>query len=556
MKQFKLLLILTIFLVTTGSTLNAANKQVPTMPVSKLEKGMTGYGKTVFRDNTIDTFDVRVLGILNNVMPDQDMILIRAKKDLLQQTKIMSGMSGSPIYINGKLVGALAYSWPYEKEPLAGVTPIDNILNAGRRPELSPGQGKFTKIQTPLVASGLSGNARKSLKKNLKEHGVSTQIMTGGTTNSDKVSMRSESRLVPGSAVGAKLMSGDLNLTAIGTVTHRTDDRVYAFGHPFMNAGRIEFPMTTAFVHTYMPSLRSSFKIASPRKTVGTIVEDRQAAIVGQFDYKPNMIPINIDLSIPSHDFNENYSVNVVRNRFLSPGLINLAASNFAQSKINQLGINRLKSTISVTFENHKDLQFSQSSIVSGSFNPWAFIPLSQIWSNRFDRPEVEQVSIDLTLVPEQDSARIDETWVNKSTVKPGEKLTVFTRIKPFRSESKIRTSNIRLPSKLKGGNVKITVVPASMLSQLEASPVNLDQLINRYNSIKSPSKLATLLQFPAVSMKASGHRMDQLPLSIAGAYEILDQSKIKNQPSSIQSIKKTDWILSGQKSVSIQIDN
>ncbi|MFP4687594.1 MAG: peptidase S55 SpoIVB, partial [bacterium] len=287
------LFVITVFFVLAVSE-SYARTGADTLPVAGIEAGMEGYGRTVFSGTRIDTFAVKVLGVLENVMPGQDLILIRAESDTLHHTNIMSGMSGSPIYIGGRLIGALAYGWSFGKDPIAGVTPIENILKS-RQIEYSEPEGA-RRIVTPLIASGFSSAGLESLSENLRARGMPVEIMTGGSDKKEKTSAELEA----GSAVGVQLVRGDLNLAAIGTVTHVDNEgRVYAFGHPFLNAGQIDFPMTAASVETTFASLQSSFKIASPLQPLGAITEDRQASIVGELGRQPEMIPVNVELSRP-----------------------------------------------------------------------------------------------------------------------------------------------------------------------------------------------------------------------------------------------------------------
>lgn len=551
---------LALFFLLLPMTLTAdepdrARTSVDTLPVSRVEEGMTGYGKTVFENQTIDTFGVTVLGTLRDAMPDQDMILIRAEHPILESTQVMSGMSGSPIYVNGKLIGALAYSWGFAKEPIAGVTPIENIFQANRRYESSGGSNKGEQLRSLLTTNGFHGRFQSAIEEKFEELGFPVKTVATGSSGSTETEPNGPP-FEPGDAVGAQLMRGDLSMTAVGTVTHVDDGEVYAFGHPFMNSGRIEFPMTTATVHTPMPSLQSSFKISSPGRTVGAVTQDRQAAVVGETGNEPEMLPVTLNLRTSDGSFEKSYGVDVVRNRYLTPQLVSTAASNFASEKINQLGLNRVESRIHVELENSEDIVLRESSVISGGFDPWAFLPLTSVWNNPFRSVDVEDVTIDMTMKPELEAAMIEDVWLGSNTLKAGETTTVFARIKPYRDESITLKTEFTVPSTVRGDRAKLHVVPGSALQGLQAEPESFDQLVSYLNTGRLDSELGVLLQIPELNLKASGHHLDRLPYSISGAFQRSTETTADFDAADLTSVLETDWVLEGNQSVNLRIQN
>lgn len=527
----------------------------PTMSPDKLEKGMTGHGLTVFEGTEAETFPVEVMGVLSNVMPDQDIILIKANTPLLNHTMIMSGMSGSPIYINGKLIGALAYSWSFEKEPIAGVTPIQNMRNAHQRDPLELDHDNLNKIATPMVATGFRPAIKDQIGRALDKEGLNAKFISGGqSSGAGSAEGKIEATLDRGSAVGVQLMRGDLSMTAIGTVTEVNDTGVFAFGHPFLGAGQVELPMTTARVHTYMPSYQSSFKLASPIEPVGTVTEDRQAAIVGRTGVTPSMLPVTINLSSPNQQFDDSYQIELVRDRFLTPGLLNSAIANFATSKLEQRGVNWIELDGTVRLDDGDQFTFSRTRLVSGSYSAWTFLPLAQLWSNRFQSFEPEEITLDITLHHGRESATIKDLWVNKSLDSNPAKLTVYTRIDPFRGSTTIRKSTIRLPSDINGQGIRLSAVPASQLKQLEASPTTFRQLISSMSVERSPKQLAIVMEIPSFSMNAAGHRMQNIPHSVAGTYQAASQGPVNRAATTRHKTLSTDWILGGSKTIEIPL--
>ncbi len=552
------ILIVTISLGMISDPIHAeAQSNVPTLSSENVEKGMTGYGKTVFQGQKIDTFSVEVLGVIENSMPDQDMILVKASHPILESTQVMSGMSGSPVYINGRLIGALAYSWKFAKEPIAGITPIENIFNANRETSSGDGPGQGERLRSLLATSGFQGRYQKAFEEKFAEMGFPVQTTaTGSVSTEEQDSYPSEVNFDPGDALGIQLMKGDLSITAIGTVTHVKDDEVYAFGHPFMNAGDIEFPMSTAEIHIPMPSVRTSFKLSSPVQAVGSIQEDRQSAIVGKTGQKPDMLSVNLQLETHDGSFLENYGVQVVRNQYLTPQLISSAASNFASKKINQLGLNRVESRVKLNLENAENIILRSSNVVSGGFDPWVFLPLSNLWMNPFRDIDVSSVDIDMTMKPEIEAARIKDLWMGDNTLRPGEKTTVYVQLDPYRGQPITRSVQFKLPSDVRGDRARLHAVPGSTLQGLKAEPESFDQVVDYINATRLDSELGIVLQVPELSLNASGHRLENLPYSVTGTFQRSSRTRSEFRIGDLLETLATDWVLEDSQSLTVPIRN
>src|SRR5690606_26444690 len=300
--------------------------------IEALEPGMRGTAKTVVRGTEVETFEVEFLGVLPQAGPSGDLILIRASGDVIDRTGgIAAGMSGSPVYIGDKLVGAIGYGFDFADHRIGMVTPIEDMLavmkliDAGAAAEgtgvlEARGEGTpqahdvpraavlarnlaeaealaaalpedvrvFVPLQTPVLASGFSARALSRLQQRLAPLNL-TPVQAGGTAVSvDNV------KLEPGSAVGVQLMRGDMSLTAMGTVTYVENDRFVAFGHPFTNLGSVNFLTTGAYVHYVVPSVSIPFKIGSPTAPIGSIRQDRGAAIAGELGPLPYMVPVSV----------------------------------------------------------------------------------------------------------------------------------------------------------------------------------------------------------------------------------------------------------------------
>ncbi|MEO8036189.1 MAG: SpoIVB peptidase S55 domain-containing protein, partial [Acidobacteriota bacterium] len=322
-----------------------------TMPLSQVKKGMKGYGLTVFEGSRIEKFDVEILGVLNNIGPSQDLILAKVDSAVVQRAGVIAGMSGSPIYIDGKVIGALAYSWQFAREPVAGITPIDEMLRipsgAGIGVPQSPGatpvsagggslhvaprmsaiefltaitnartEDVFDRmasgfaaqqsstmsgarpIATPLSLSSFSADTLARFGKYLDA--MNFVAVPSGSTSSSTGATAAKGKFAPGDPIGAVLLNGDFTVAATGTVTHIEGDRIYAFGHPFLDMGEISFPMAQSEIVTVMPSLANSFKFANTGAIVGAFTQDRSVGIMGTVGTSADMIPVELKLEVSS----------------------------------------------------------------------------------------------------------------------------------------------------------------------------------------------------------------------------------------------------------------
>ena len=308
------------------------------MPVQEIRRGMKGYGLSVFQGTKIERFSVKIIGVLRKTGSGSDLILARLKGGPLARTGVIAGMSGSPVYIKGKLIGAVAYAWGFSKETIAGITPISEMLQTFRykKKKHHPGfrilgSGKtmlhnrsvasanasFRRVATPLVISGIQPGVFDLVSGEMKKLGFLPVL--GGSAGG-KMDTATANKLLPGSAVGVQLVGGDMNMTGIGTVTYNGPEGILAFGHPMMRRGFCSFPMTSAYIHTVMPSLNVSFKMGSPIRTVGTIHQDRSPAIAGTMGLKPDTIPVKLSLNYGGKKFRYKYTI--IRDRQLFSRLL------------------------------------------------------------------------------------------------------------------------------------------------------------------------------------------------------------------------------------------
>lgn len=328
--------------------------QTGVMPLAEIQKGMRGTGRTVFSGSEIQNFEVEVLGILENVGPRQSLILARLSGGPLAATGVLQGMSGSPVYVGGRLIGAVAMAFPFAKEPIAGIRPIEEMLRVetpirravAATPAVALGDSKISEIATPLSFSGFTQETLNHFSPQLRALGLEPRqgVSGGGRPNTPP----SGKKLEPGSMISVQLVSGDLNVGADGTVTHIDGNRIYAFGHRFLAMGETEMPFARAEVIALLPNLNSSFKISSSFEQLGAITQDRNTAVSGELGRKAKLVPVSITVSGARLT---TYNMEMVNDRFLSPFLLQMALYSAIDSTERMLGLS--------TFHLRGDFEFA-----------------------------------------------------------------------------------------------------------------------------------------------------------------------------------------------------
>ncbi len=543
-------LLVVVLLLPVGS---ASASQSNILPVEELEVGAEGYGLTVFEGEAPDTFAVEVLGVLENIMPGQDLILIRAESPIIERTQVLSGMSGSPIYIDNKLIGALGYSWAYQKEAIAGVTPAEDLFAARRSKNLATGEAGLSRVASPLIAGGFGQEVLPAVKEFFERRNVRVDFISGGGSAAAEMTPAAETEIGAGSAVGVQLVRGDLNLTSIGTVTEVDEGDVFAFGHPFIGEGNIEFPMTAASVQTLMPSLQSSFKIATARNLIGAVTEDRLGGVVGQLGRRAEMLPIRLRVENPAEQYHEEYHVEVVQNQYLSPELINLVAGNFALEKLSQVGVNLLETSLKLELKEAPDLELERLYSSRMSYDPMAFLPISRLWHNPFEVPEIEEVDVRMTLYPGEREARISELWTEPHNFGAGEKVTVYVKIDPYRGEEFVEEFKFTIPENIEG-SLKFTAMPASRLVSELPTPRSLTQLVETLSRTRPQNELAVVLSYPGVELQMEGTKLEEVPGSLLAPLMEKRAGAPTVRSRSVNQVKQLDKLLLGSRSLQYKL--
>ena len=469
------------------------------MPVEDIRPGMVGIGRTVFQGTTLQDFKVHILGVLRNVQgPKRNLILARLEGGPLADTGVAQGMSGSPVYIDGKLIGAVSYSiGAFSKEPIAGITPIAEMKDAtavqrrtalaqdrielpitreglsavltavhnrlapfARRPAdvqvigMPAAAGSqigamLRPISTPLLLGGFEPEVADLLSGPFKESGF-TPIVTGSSGGDSAVPANEPLR--EGDAIGVALITGDLEMGATGTVTHIDGDRVYAFGHPFYNLGPAEFPLTRAHVFTMLPSLMTSFKISSMGETIGTMQQDRATAIAGTLGKGPALVPMTVTLRSERGSGSGSPRVlkyQMVNDQLFTPLLAYVALFNTLSSYERQFGAATVSVSSRAKLKGHGELAlediFAGESPLLGASAAVAG-PLAMVLTNDIEPVAIEALDVTVTTTESPRTVSIERVWLDDIRPRPGKTVSLKVLTRSYRGEEKITTVPIEIP--------------------------------------------------------------------------------------------------------------
>jgi hypothetical protein len=589
--------------------------QSRTFPVDEVKAGMVGIGRTVFEGDRLDEFKVHILGVLRNVIgPRRNLILARLEGGPLAQTGVIAGMSGSPVYIDGRMVGAVSYSLgQFSKEPIAGITPIGEMIEAAtfaapRRaaarvelqvpitPEglraslrqafswaqpfadtpsdvqilggtsLQPGLGTLLRpIATPLTLGGFDAGVIDPLVTAFRDQGF-VPILAGSAaqTNGGGATPRA---LRPGDPVGVALMSGDMELGATGTVTEIEGNRVYAFGHPFYGLGPTQFPMTRAYVHTLLPSLASSFKIASTGDVIGTFQQDRATTIAGTLGPGPALIPVRITLT-SDRGTKKTFNLGLVNDQLFTPLLTYVSIVNTLTSYERQNGAASYVVRGTAAVKKHGSVAFEdlftgdQPSIGAAAY---VVAPINFLLRNAFEDIELERLELEIDASEQPRSATIERVWIDGNRIRPGTKVDLKVLLRTYRGDEITRIVPVEIPASARG-TVSVMVADGTRLAQWEARELQiqplqargLPQMIRVLNNVRKNNRLYVRLLGRDGGAVVKGESLSSLPPSVMA---ILESDRNGGSFRPLQSAVLGEWelttehALNGSRTLSLTIE-
>lgn len=558
-------------------TLSDAISRKDIMTVDELRPGMKGYSKSVFKGTEIETFAVTVIGVMEKSDFDFDLILVRVESGTVIERKsgIIGGMSGSPVYINDKLIGSIAYGWTYSKEPIAGVQPIVQMLEAFD-PKLSPIKSKsvvhlkskfgpmqigkrhfmdavvssdppainatsdsgplvLTPVATPLIVNGLGRSATDYLRHVLKPYNITVMEGVGGGSGNTRVDME------PGAAMGVALMTGDIDATGVGTVTYVEGDKVIGFGHPMFGIGPVEFPLMNASIVDIMPSVMRSNKLSTTGAIRGTLTQDRPFSVGGLLGRKCQTVPIEIAIK-SARGVSHRYNVNVINNPLFTNQLIysNILGALSTNVPSSAEGTTQMKLLVKPQglppIERTNVYVRGNPVIYGGSPLDDATEILESLSAQHFQEVVIERVVAKFEATSKAHVYYIDEISARKQRFKPGESVPVWIRlISKKNKEQKIITAELDIPKTAPPGILRFALSGGSTamrmrqrVGALPPRPRNINQLIRWLKKLTyRGNELVYMSSTMTNGVEFSGEPLHSLPASVTGALFSLGSSEI-----------------------------
>ena len=552
-----------------------AQRAPATIGVDEIRAGMSGYGLTVFRGTQPERFDVEVIDVLHGFRPDQDLILIKTPHPTLEHARSVGGMSGSPIYIEGRLAGAYAYGWPFGQDPVAGVTPIRNMfaeMDRPFRPDSFPGArplpartprraqaparsrrpagleayrgervGPFDNLRahlrarpstvdtrmkpatTPLMMGGFTDDVAAMLAQELEPLGW-TPLQGGGGDARRQSTERPG--FVDGAAIGVQLVRGDISATAIGTVTHvGTGQRLVAFGHPMMNAGELGLPTATARVLHILASTARSFKIAEAVQPYGALVHDRQAAIVVDTGVEAATIPMRLRLNGLVQAPRTEWNVEIASHRLLAPTLVFSTLANAIKAASSDQTDVMYEARYTVRIDGLDPISLTDHGYMGAGpadarelMSLRLFDLMEVAYGNAFVDTRVTGIDLELDVRFADETMQIVEAWVGATEVDPGSTVDIRVRLRRYDQEEVVRSIPVRIPERLAGDSVKVELTPGSRVRIEQPIARGIEDLVERVRDTYDATTVVAELRMPSRGLRFPGHVVRSLPRSALDA--------------------------------------
>jgi len=570
--------------------------QTNIFPLKDIRPGMKGIGKTVFSGGKVEDFEVEILGVLDNVGPKQSIILGRLSGGPLADTGVMQGMSGSPIYIDGKLAGALAMAFAFSKAPIAGIRPIEEMLAVGTAPApkvrralatLWDGQlaaalpprddvlasgGRMVDISTPVSFAGFTRRTIEHFAPQLRGLGLEpTQGMAGG--GRPNAGPGSPGSLESGSMITVQLLSGDLSVGADGTVTCIQGDRLYAFGHRFLAVGAAELPFTRSEVLALLPNLSTSFKISAPREWMGTITQDRSVAIAGQLGRRSVTIPVDVLMHRRGPGATATpaaYHFEMVNDSVLSPFLLQMAV--FSAIDATERTVGEATFSVSGKVDFHGDIAPLQlDNMYAGDFNLAAQAslgvasPVAYAMQSGFESLQIKRVSLEIGSFPHKREMQIDQLWSSRREVHPGESVDLYLTLTGDDGAEIGRKISYRVPIGALTGPLQFTAADAAVVNLTEfrqflsAAPRSASQLLSFLNALRTNTRAYLRVWRAETSYDVAGESLPGAPPSLAMILA-RSQASLSSAPAIANSkvaefqIDAGDMVVSGSKTIQVEV--
>jgi SpoIVB peptidase S55 len=586
-------------------SLNVLSSGTQILPLDQVKEGMHGVARTVFRGSEPEEFNVEILGVVPGAVgPKQDMIIGRLSGGGADRTSVFAGMSGSPVYIDGRLVGSISYSFPFSKEPICGITPIEQMIaifeskrgvKTASNPkafsfgELASTSWKagvsgnaaaatvmadstvpslaglsFQPIATPLSFNGFSQETLNMFSPQLMSAGLMPVASVGGAAKLSPLKAATADTLLGGTSVSMALSRGDYSMVASGTVTLRDGDKIYAFGHPFLSLGTSDLPMTESHVVAVVPNMNNSFKLAVPDAMVGAMTQDRNTGVFGKLGQAPKMIPVSLTMTT-SRGQTQTYNYEVVKDEFLTPLLLNITIFNSIASNERGMGDATITLDGTVDIKGEKSLKLERR-FTGGQAGQSAAgsvaVPVSALLRSGFDNLEVKQINLNVTATDGSRQATLERVSLDKTEVKAGDSFEVQAFIRSEAGQVFVQRTPVKVPDGTPAGSLIVSVGDGGTLQQVSASrvfvPKTASDLISTINDIKKSDRLYVQTYRVTNGAIIGSKEMPNLPPSVLATLNN-DRTAGGITPTVLtvlteQEIPQAEYIISGQQVLTIDV--
>ena len=589
----------------------AAPRDARLFPLEELKPGMKGVAYTVFSGKEPQEFGVEILGVLPGFpAPRQSAIIGKLTGTNVEKTAVFAGMSGSPVYIDGRLVGAIAFSFPFAKEPIAGITPIKQMIdifekgsNETKRiqepravsfaqlaatewkptypkpavtgaplmasvsegsPLLALMGQQIVPIATPMVFGGISQETLALFAPQLLANGLLPVSGVGGSAAITELGVATEKTLTPGTSLSVQLVRGDYSIAASGTVTFRDGDRIYAFGHPFLSLGAADMPLTETSVVTVIANVNNSFKLSVPGQMMGAISQDRASGVFGQLGRAPKMIPVKINLHT-SRDRTETFAYEIANDSFLTPILLNITVFNTITSSERVLGDSTISIKGQIKINGQEDVSVDRRFSANNSAMMAAgsvAAPMGTLLNSGFDDVQINGVTLDISSTDAKNAGTLDRIALDRTEVRRGEKIEIQAYVRTEAGKQFVQRIPVQIPEDATPGQLLVFVGDGNALQEGSAAkafvPQDLGQLVRAMNKVKKSDRLYVKLFRITPGAVIGTDELPNLPPSVVATLNS-DRTSGGYTPTVLSPVyemelPRADFVISGQQLIAIDV--
>ena len=578
--------------------------------LDELRPGMKGVARTVFSGSEPQEFNLEILGLLAGFSgPRQSTIIARLSGPNVARTGVFAGMSGSPVFIDNKLVGAIAYSFPFAKEPICGITPIKQMIDifeqGSEKPKstearavsftaLASADWKLTlpkqpvastaliapvatnspmaslmgqtiqPIATPVVFSGISQETLNLFSAQLTQSGLLPVSGVGGAAPITPLESFDDNTLTPGTSVSVELARGDYSMAAAGSVTYRDGPKIYAFGHPFLSLGGADMPMTESSVVTVIPNAYNSFKLAVPGRMVGAITQDRATGIFGGLGHAAKMIPVKLTLHT-SRGQTEQFNYEIVNDEYLTPLLLSITVFNSIAARERSVGEATISIDGSINVKGQPSIAVQRRfSTANASLLAAGAVatPVGALLSSGFDNVDINGVTLEITSREVKNTANLERISLDRTEVSRGENVEIQAYVRTDSGKQFVERIPVQIPADAASGQLVIMVGDGATLQEASSAkvfvPRDLSQLVEAINHTKKNDRLYLRLLRPAPGVIIGSNELPNLPPSMvatlnnersSGGYTALTLSQVYERE-----LPPADFVISGQQVITVTV--